>query len=378
MKKIFSKFVSFVLVFSFFAPAMTFAAGDGLVVIDTINGFPPASVCIAGAITIAGHGTTGSQGGPYSVDIEWGDGSITTQNIGNGGGNPFTFTATHTPTQVTTTFGVYLYHGSRSGNDSHANITTFCAAPPTTAVLTVIKHVVNDNLIPGTATASDFNLHVKNSSSVDVPNGGNGVSSPALGSETGKSFIITPSGGAYTVSEDAFAGYTQTGITGSCATNGSITLVAGNNYTCTITNNDTTNNPPTFSNGPITASIPELAPFTFTAIATDTDVPAQTLTFSLTGTVPAGASITSDGLFTWTPTEAQGPGSYAFTVRVSDGTNNTDAPIALNVTEVNQLPVADDKSTATNEDTSVNTTLSATDTDIPSQTLSYSILSNAL
>ena len=35
----------------------------------------------------------------------------------------------------------------------------------------------------------------------------------------------------------------------------------------------------------------------------------------------------STGAFTWTPTEAQGPGSYPFIVRVSDGVTNTDAAI---------------------------------------------------
>ena len=49
----------------------------------------------------------------------------------------------------------------------------------------------------------------------------------------------------------------------------------------------------------------------FTASATDPDLPAHTLTFSLTG-APAGASIDpATGVFTWTPTEAQGPGTFA-------------------------------------------------------------------
>ncbi|MCP4987842.1 MAG: hypothetical protein GY928_17850, partial [Colwellia sp.] len=59
----------------------------------------------------------------------------------------------------------------------------------------------------------------------------------------------------------------------------------------------------------------------FTATATDADLPAQTLTFSLEdgpGSVPAGASITAGGVFTWTPTEAQGPGVYTFDVVVTD------------------------------------------------------------
>jgi hypothetical protein len=58
---------------------------------------------------------------------------------------------------------------------------------------------------------------------------------------------------------------------------------------------------------------------TFTATATDVDVPVQTLNFSLAGTVPTGASITTGGVFTWTPTVAQGPGGYTFDVCVSDG-----------------------------------------------------------
>ena len=48
----------------------------------------------------------------------------------------------------------------------------------------------------------------------------------------------------------------------------------------------------------------ELSLFTFTATATDADPTAQTLTFSLDPGAPAGASLTTNGVFTWTPTEA--------------------------------------------------------------------------
>jgi hypothetical protein len=48
-------------------------------------------------------------------------------------------------------------------------------------------------------------------------------------------------------------------------------------------------------------------------------LPGQTLTFSLDGTPPAGASIGSaSGIFNWTPAANQGPASYNFTVRVTD------------------------------------------------------------
>ncbi len=56
----------------------------------------------------------------------------------------------------------------------------------------------------------------------------------------------------------------------------------------------------------------------FTASATDADIPVQTLTFSLGPGAPAGASITPAGLFSWTPTSSQGPGSYQITIRVTD------------------------------------------------------------
>ena len=64
-------------------------------------------------------------------------------------------------------------------------------------------------------------------------------------------------------------------------------------------------------------SVNELNELAFTAMATDMDLPANTLSFSLVG-APVGAGITTDGFFTWTPSESQGPGSYNITVRVCD------------------------------------------------------------
>jgi len=72
---------------------------------------------------------------------------------------------------------------------------------------------------------------------------------------------------------------------------------------------------------------------TFTASATDGDLPANTLTYSLTG-APAGASINpTSGVFTWTPTTAQGPASYTFSVVVSDGTTTDSESITVTVTQ---------------------------------------------
>jgi PKD repeat protein len=60
-------------------------------------------------------------------------------------------------------------------------------------------------------------------------------------------------------------------------------------------------------------NIDELVELAFTATASDIDP----VTFSLVG-APSGAAITAGGDFSWTPTEAQGPGSYIFTVKVCD------------------------------------------------------------
>ena len=122
-------------------------------------------------------------------------------------------------------------------------------------------------------------------------------------------------------------------------------------------------------------TIAEASTLTFTATATDTDVPADTLTYSLSGTVPTGASITTGGVFTWTPTEAQGPGSYSFDVVVSDGAGGTDSEtITVTVNEANIAPVlAVIGNQTVNEGSTLSFTASATDADLPSQTLTYSL-----
>ena len=56
----------------------------------------------------------------------------------------------------------------------------------------------------------------------------------------------------------------------------------------------------------------------FNIVATDNDVPAQTLTYSFDGTAPAGAQINANGAFVWTPTLQQAPSTNFITVRVTD------------------------------------------------------------
>jgi len=125
-------------------------------------------------------------------------------------------------------------------------------------------------------------------------------------------------------------------------------------------------------------SVNEGALLSFTASASDPDLPAHTLTFSLDPGAPAGTAINSaSGLFTWTPSEAQGPSTNNVTIRVTD--NGTPAlsdfeTISIVVNEVNSAPVlAPIGSQSVRETTLLTFTASATDSDLPSQTLTYSI-----
>jgi len=82
-------------------------------------------------------------------------------------------------------------------------------------------------------------------------------------------------------------------------------------------------------------TIDERVPYSFTATASDADLPAQPLSFFLSG-APSGAAIDqTSGVFDWTPTEAQGPGVYTFTVIVSDSTGRSaEQELTLTVREV--------------------------------------------
>lgn len=122
-------------------------------------------------------------------------------------------------------------------------------------------------------------------------------------------------------------------------------------------------------------TVDEGTELTFTASATDTDVPPDTLTYSLSNTSPSGAAIDpTSGVFTWTPVEAQGPGSYTFDVVVSDGTTTDSETITVTVDEANLDPVLGAIGNKTvDEGTELTFTASATDADVPADTLTFSL-----
>lgn len=118
----------------------------------------------------------------------------------------------------------------------------------------------------------------------------------------------------------------------------------------------------------------------FFAVATDPDLPPQTLRFRLEPGAPAGATIgETTGEFTWTPTEDQGPGSYALTVTVTDnGTPPRSASRSFRVTvnEIDNPPVFEPVSLQSVEElTPFSLALVARDPDTPPQTLTFTLVS---
>jgi hypothetical protein len=125
-------------------------------------------------------------------------------------------------------------------------------------------------------------------------------------------------------------------------------------------------------------TIAELSSLAVTNTASDADVPPNVLSYTLLA-APANAAISVNGVITWTPTEAQGPGTAAFTTKVTD--NGTPPLSATNtftvtVTEVNSAPVLPALTTRTVAAlTTLVVTNMATDPDLPANSLSYALQS---
>jgi hypothetical protein len=114
----------------------------------------------------------------------------------------------------------------------------------------------------------------------------------------------------------------------------------------------------------------------FTASARDID--GDTLTFSLASGAPSGATIDSaGGVFRWTPGESDGGTRTSISVRVTDnGTPNLSVihTFAVDVAEVNSAPVIaaiDDRAVEAGQ--TVQLTVAASDSDVPSNQLTFSL-----
>src|SRR5206468_1676996 len=130
---------------------------------------------------------------------------------------------------------------------------------------------------------------------------------------------------------------------------------------------------------PTDRTVTELSTLTVTNTASDADLPANTLTFSLVS-APSGVNLDpSSGVLTWTPTEAQGPSTNLITVKVTDnGAPQSSVPTRRSsvLTEANSAPVLTVPTDRTvTELSTLTVTNSASDADLPANTLTFSLVS---
>ncbi|HPW92932.1 MAG TPA: putative Ig domain-containing protein [Verrucomicrobiota bacterium] len=279
------------------------------------------------------------------------------------------FTWTPTPLQNNTTnlIKVRVSDGWASDVKNVVVVVSDANNPPVLAALPD-KTVNEKTALTFTASASD-------------PDGDSLTYSLAAGAPSGAS--INPATGAFSWTPTEAQGPGTYSITVRVTDNALPNLSDARTFTVTV---NEVNLAPALN--PISnKTINEKATLTFTAVASDADLPANTKTFSLDAGAPAGASIDPvTGVFTWTPTEAQGPAIYPITVRVTD--NNPDAvnskqmsdarTFTVTVNEVNEAPVLPAIATKTiNEKSTLTLALAATDADLPANTLTYSLDSGA-
>jgi len=136
------------------------------------------------------------------------------------------------------------------------------------------------------------------------------------------------------------------------------------------------NQAPSLAN-PGNRSVNELTTLAFTLSATDGNA-GDTLTYAIASGAQPGMNLgTANGAFSWTPTEAQGPGVYTVTFRVTDLAGATSSQtISIAVNEVNTAPIAVPLSLTTAEDVAVVVTLTGNDADIPANTLVSTVLAS--
>ncbi|AZD46892.1 VCBS domain-containing protein [Pseudomonas chlororaphis] len=305
-------------------------------------------------------------------------------SIGTGGAWTYTADSAHNEFAAGTTYTDTFTVSSADG--TLTSVTVHILGTNDAAVLSAgIANLTETNAATDISTAGSLTIS-------DVDSAATFIAQTNTAGNYGKFSIST--GGAWTYTADSAhnefaAGTTYTDTFAVSSADGTLTSVtvhiAGSNDSPTITSNG----------GGTTASInvTENTAAVTTVVATDVDLPAQTLSYSIVGGADAAkfSIVSGTGALSFiaapnfeTPTDSGTNNVYDVIVRASDGTLFDDQAIAVTVTGVNDnSPVITSNgggaTTSVNvaENTTVVTTVVATDADLPSQTLSYSILNTA-
>ncbi len=218
----------------------------------------------------------------------------------------------------------------------------------------VLAHIGNQSVNEG----SVLNFVVTASDPNDIP--ANRLALSATGLPPGASFDLAT--GAFAWTPDEIQGPDTYPVTFTVTDDGTPPLSASETITITV---NEANRPPSLD--PISDSvIDEGTQLKFTASATDSDIPANKLTFSLGPSAPDGAS----GTFVCTPSEAQGPGVFPVTIRATDNGSpplTAEQTFTVTVSEVSSAPVLEPIGNKTvNEGSALNFVVAASDpNDIP-------------
>lgn len=154
--------------------------------------------------------------------------------------------------------------------------------------------------------------------------------------------------------------------------NGAPPLTSTTNFTVIV---NEANTAPVLPNQ-ASRTIDELTALTVNNQATDSDLPANTFKYTLVSG-PANATISAEGVISWTPTEAQGPSTNTFTTIVAD--NGTPALTATNtfivvVNEINLAPALQPiEAKSLHYGLPLTVQASASDPDLPANMLTYSL-----
>ncbi|WP_277590574.1 VCBS domain-containing protein [Pseudomonas chlororaphis] len=367
---------------------------DTQLVTVTVTGSNDAAVLSSASVTLSETNAPLTTGGSLTVsDIDSPE-SFQTQTDISGNYGQFSIG----------TNGAWTYVANSAHNEFAAGTTytdTFSVSSADGTLTSVTVHILGTNdaalLSTGIANLTETNTAVDISTAgtltiSDVDSAATFVAQTNTAGIYGKFSIDT--GGAWTYVADtahnefaASTTYTDTfAVSSADGTLTSVTVhIAGSNDLPTITSNG----------GGTTASISvaENTAAVTTVAATDVDLPAQTLSYSIVGGADAAkfSIVSGTGALSFisapnfeAPADSGTNNVYDVIVRASDGTLFDDQAIAVTVTGVNDnSPVITSNgggataSVNVAENTTAVTTVMATDADLPTQTLSYSILNTA-
>ena len=282
-------------------------------------------------------------------------GTVTATDVEN---DPLTYTLVDDVTSGSLTFNsdgtfTYIPNADFNGTDSFTFTANDGTVDSEIATFTITVNAVNDAPVAADGSASTDEDTTLNGSVSATDVDGDDLTYTLVDDVTSGSLTFN-SDGTFTYipaadfnGTDSFTFSANDGTVDSNTATFTITVNAVNDAPVAADGSDTTDEDTTLS-GTVTATDVENDPLTYTLVD---DVTSGSLTFN------------SDGTFTYTPA-ADFNGTDSFTFTANDGmVDSNTATFTITVNAINDAPVAADGSASTDEDTTLNGSVSATDVD---------------